>query len=129
MPSINSLLLTNDDVFTGVVSFSVWRRPLSELIITGLDNPYSPETQCTLSQNSPNPFTQTTTIRYFLPKESFVKLTVSDIDGREIETLVNTVQSKGTHEITLNAVNYLAGVYFYKLVTGSHSKTRKMIAN
>ncbi len=90
-----------------------------------------PTTQINIhySQNSPNPFSQTTKIRYFLPKDGFVKLTVSDIAGREVETLVNTAQSKGIHEVTLNAVNYPSGVYFYTLVTESHSKTRKMIVD
>jgi hypothetical protein len=97
--------------------------------ITGLVNASKIADQYALFQNSPNPFSQTTKIRYFLPKDGFVKLTVSDLDGREVETLVNTAQSKGIHEVTLNAVYYPSGMYFYTLVTESHSKTRKMIVD
>ncbi len=80
-----------------------------------------------LFQNYPNPFNPTTTIKYALPKNEFVKLVIFDILGREIQTLINEKQSPGTYEITFNASQYPSGVYFYKLTTEGFSETKKMI--
>jgi len=75
----------------------------------------------------PNPFNPTTTIRYNLTEAGAVTLTVYDVTGREITRLVNTEKPAGTYELTWNADNIPAGVYFCKLVQGSHSSTQKLI--
>ena len=80
-----------------------------------------------LFQNYPNPFNPTTTIKYALPKNEFVKLVIFDILGREIQTLVNEKQSAGTYETIFNASQYPSGVYFYKLTTDGFSETKKML--
>lgn len=80
-----------------------------------------------LKPNYPNPFNQETSINYLLPKDGFVKLTVSDILGNEVETLVNEHQSKGTHEVTFSASSHPAGVYLIHLMTAGHSETRKIL--
>ena len=56
-----------------------------------------------------------------------VNLTVFDVLGREIAVLVNETQQAGKHEIEWNAADYPSGVYFYKLTSGSYSKTKKMM--
>jgi hypothetical protein len=58
---------------------------------------------------------------------SFVKLVVFDMPGREIETLVNEKQSPGTYGVNWNASQYPSGVYFYKLTTDGFSQTKKMV--
>ena len=80
-----------------------------------------------LLQNYPNPFNPSTNIRYEIPKNSLVKIVVSDELGREIETLVNERQNAGTYEVTLNAMQYSSGVYFYRLTTEGYNETKKMI--
>ncbi|HVO74281.1 MAG TPA: T9SS type A sorting domain-containing protein [Ignavibacteriaceae bacterium] len=80
-----------------------------------------------LSQNYPNPFNPSTTIRYALPKESFVTLKIYDILGREVETLVNKENPAGTYEVRWNAGGFSTGVYFYQVKAGSFVETRKMI--
>jgi len=87
---------------------------------------YTPD-NFVLEQNYPNPFNPITNIRYGLPKNSFVHLTVYDALGREIETLVNDKQSAGTYETTFNASGYPSGVYFYRLTTDGFSETKKML--
>jgi len=75
-----------------------------------------------LRQNYPNPFNPTTTISYELPKQSHVKLTIYNILGQEITTLVNGIESPGSKLVRFNAQTLASGVYFYRLaVTESGS--------
>jgi hypothetical protein len=84
-----------------------------------------------LSQNYPNPFNPTTKIEYELPSSSHVSLTVYDVLGREIQTLVNERQSAGNHSVIFNANNLPSGVYFYRTEAVSAGKrfvdVKKMI--
>jgi hypothetical protein len=83
--------------------------------------------QFQLEQNYPNPFNPSSTIRYDIPKSSFVKISVYDILGREIRVLVNQVKSPGRYEITFNANGLASGVYFYKIRTEEFTQIKKMI--
>ncbi len=83
-----------------------------------------------LSQNYPNPFNPTTTIQYRLPVESRVTLTIFDILGQEVRTLVNRVDDAGTHRIEWNARDNEgkalgSGVYVYRLEAVSTSLPRR----
>ncbi len=80
-----------------------------------------------LNQNFPNPFNPSTNIRFGLPKSSFVKLTVYNILGKEVATLVNTRLNPGTFEIHWDASNYASGVYFYKLESEGFTQTKRML--
>lgn len=80
-----------------------------------------------LSQNYPNPFNPTTNIKYNVYKGGFVKLTVFDALGREVETLVNQNKVAGQYEVSFNASKYPSGVYFYKLQTNDFAEVKKMI--
>jgi len=79
-----------------------------------------------LTQNYPNPFNPTTTISYILPQAGMVKLTLYNILGQEIRTLVNEVKEAGTHSINFNASDLNSGVYVYKIESGSFTQTKKM---
>ena len=72
-----------------------------------------------LFQNYPNPFNPKTIIRFAIPAESKVKITVHDILGQELITLLNSYKSAGYHEIAFNAFNYASGTYFYRIVAAS----------
>lgn len=80
-----------------------------------------------LSQNYPNPFNPATKIRFNLPKNSEVRLSVFDMTGREVETLVNGVLPAGTFEADWNPAELSSGIYFYTLKTADFSETKKMI--
>jgi cytochrome c peroxidase len=84
-------------------------------------------TQFRLNQNYPNPFNPTTKIKYGLPKETYVKLVVYDMLGREIKVLVNETQKAGVYEATFNASSLASGVYFFRLITDGFIETKKMI--
>ncbi len=81
-----------------------------------------------LSQNYPNPFNQWTTISYTLPKATNVNLTVFDISGKKVFTVVDKDrQESGRHNIDFNAQNLPAGVYYYRLAAGEFQGVCKMI--
>lgn len=85
-----------------------------------------------LDQSYPNPFNPTTTISYALPERSIVKLTVFDIQGREVMRLQDTEKSFGNYEVQWNGVNQSGnqvstGVYFCRLEAGSFCQTIKMV--
>jgi hypothetical protein len=82
-----------------------------------------------LNQNYPNPFNPSTNISYQLSSGSFVSLKIYDVLGREVGVLVNEFQTAGMHSVNLMAEKYnlTAGVYFYRLITGNYSSTKKMI--
>jgi len=89
------------------------------------ENPTFPE-EYKLAQNYPNPFNPTTTVEYALPEATHVTLVVYDILGRRIETLIDTDQPAGYHQLIWNAKNVPSGMYFYKLQAGDYAETKKM---
>lgn len=72
----------------------------------------------------PNPFNPTTTLRYQLPKASDVELTIYNIQGQRIKTLVNEMQSQGRYEVDFDASNLSSGVYFYRIKTPNFTETK-----
>jgi aminopeptidase N len=86
-----------------------------------------PPTVYTLDQNYPNPFNAATTISYHLPSREQVLLTVYDVLGHEVATLVNERQSAGTYEYQWNPQNIASGIYMYRLLAGTIQMERKMV--
>ncbi|MCK9279015.1 MAG: T9SS type A sorting domain-containing protein [Melioribacteraceae bacterium] len=80
-----------------------------------------------LEQNFPNPFNPTTNIKYNLPKAGLVKIEVFDILGNKINTLINSYQDIGSHQIEFKGGNISSGVYFYVLSVNGNSLTKKMM--
>ncbi len=80
-----------------------------------------------LYQNYPNPFNPSTVISYQLSESSNVTLKVFDILGREIKTLVNQRQNAGTYHVSFDATGLSSGVYFYRIVAGNFSETKKLL--
>lgn len=81
----------------------------------------------TLYQNFPNPFNPTTVIKYTIPKQTFVKLTVYDLLGEEVAVLVNKIKRAGKYKQKFDASRLASGVYFYKLTAGDYTQTKKMM--
>ncbi len=79
-----------------------------------------------LEQNYPNPFNPLTTIRYKLPIRSFVELTLYDVSGRRVKSLVDEIRPAGANQVQLDAGNLASGIYYYKLKTQGFTLTRKM---
>jgi photosystem II stability/assembly factor-like uncharacterized protein len=91
--------------------------------------------QFSLSQNYPNPFNPVTKINFSIPlsrgvyegRGVFTKLFVYDAMGKEISVLVNEQLKPGTYEVDFHGSNYPSGVYFYKLLAGDFTETKKML--
>jgi len=85
-----------------------------------------------LNQNHPNPFNPVTSLRYDLPEDGIVNITIYDMLGRIVKTLVNGSQTAGYKSIKWNATNdrnepVSAGIYLYTIQAGEFRQTKKMV--
>lgn len=76
---------------------------------------------------SPNPFNATATIRFVLPEAGEVRLVLYDMLGREAATLLSATFAAGEHRVSLDGTNFATGLYFVRLVAGSHVATTKLL--
>jgi hypothetical protein len=110
---------------------SEYSDPVSVALLSLLDVNGLPENY-TLHQNFPNPFNPTTTLRYDLPEDAMTTITVYDMMGRLVQTLVSGNKSAGYHSLKWDATNRYgspvsAGVYIYSIQAGNHRDIKKMI--
>ncbi|MCK4302371.1 MAG: T9SS type A sorting domain-containing protein [candidate division Zixibacteria bacterium] len=94
------------------------------------DMPGSPSTtpgKFGLSQNYPNPFNPTTMISFNLPVASRVDLSVYNVLGQKVATLIDGRLDAGLQEVEWNATEFSSGVYFYRIATDANVETRKMV--
>ena len=85
-----------------------------------------------LAQNYPNPFNPFTTLPYELSENSHVKITIFDMLGKEVKTLINKTQDAGSRSVIWNVTNdygkpVSAGIYLYQIQAGGHLQTKKMV--
>jgi hypothetical protein len=85
-----------------------------------------------LYENYPNPFNPVTTLRYDLPENGHVNITMYDMLGRQVKTLINHTQDAGYRSVIWNATNdygkpVSAGIYLYQIQTGEFMQTKKMV--
>jgi hypothetical protein len=80
-----------------------------------------------LEQNYPNPFNPTTTIKYSISKDGFVKLSIYNLLGEEVTTLVNSEQKAGRHEVNFDASKLSSGVYLYRVESNNFISIKKMV--
>jgi hypothetical protein len=80
----------------------------------------------------PNPFNPIATLRYDLPENSLVNITIYDMLGREVKTLINQTQDAGYKSVIWDATNdygkpVSAGIYLYQIQAGEYNSTKKMV--
>jgi uncharacterized protein YdaL len=80
-----------------------------------------------LKQNYPNPFNPSTMINYQLPMINEVELSIYNILGQKVTTLVSEKQSPGYYQVEWDASNYASGIYYYMITAGEFRAIRKMI--
>ena len=80
-----------------------------------------------LDQNYPNPFNPSTTIKYSIPEDGFVKLAVYNMLGEEVAAIVNTTQKAGRYEVNFNASNLSSGVYVYRIEAANFTASKKLM--
>jgi hypothetical protein len=81
----------------------------------------------TLHQNTPNPFNPITNIRFDLPHSSHINLTIYNILGQEVITLIDQEMTSGTHQATFDGSSLSSGIYFYRIQTTSFTDIKKMV--
>jgi len=80
-----------------------------------------------LEQNYPNPFNPATSIKYSIPADGFVNLTVYNMLGEKVANLINQNMKAGRYEIKFDASKYASGIYFYRLESGQFISVKKMM--
>lgn len=128
----------NTEYFYRVSAFlgSYWSGHSDAISVTieyvGLADGNQIPSEYNLYQNHPNPFNPTTTLRYDLPEDGMVNITIYDMMGRRVISLVNDHQTVGYKSIQWNGKNNLgepvsAGMYIYMIKTGEFMQTKKMV--
>jgi hypothetical protein len=116
---------TNGD--QGYQNVSRWTYTWIDDEVTGVNDNPALVNAFDLKQNYPNPFNPSTKIQYSIAEPGLVSIKVFDILGRQIADLVNEQKSAGAYTIDFNAQNLSAGVYFYRIESGSFKASKKMI--
>ena len=126
--NIDYFIEASDEEFTTV---SEQGEFVFDNISLSIDDEVIPEI-FVLHQNYPNPFNPITSLRYDLPEDGLVNITIYDMMGRIVKTLVNGSQTAGYKSIRWNATNdrnepVSAGLYLYTIQAGEFRQTKKMV--
>jgi len=120
-PLVEAVSVTASTSSMGTSSFAYFG------IVTGIEDENEIPKEFSLAQNYPNPFNPSTKISWQLPVSSHVSLTIYDVLGYEVKTLVDEYKPAGNYEVEFNASSLASGIYFYKIQAGSFVETKKMI--
>ncbi|TKJ41572.1 hypothetical protein CEE37_03125 [candidate division LCP-89 bacterium B3_LCP] len=136
LPGNGTTVEVHNYSYLDVVGSGTYTYQLMETDISGATT-YSDEltvtvgsvyvTEYNLNANYPNPFNPTTNISFALPNDGVVGLSVYDISGSLVATLVDGFRSAGSYEVTFDATGLTSGVYFYQLNAGDYSSMHKMV--
>ncbi len=96
-------------------------------VVTAVEDEIVIPEEYSLKQNYPNPFNPSTTIEYSLPEAGIVKVSIYNVLGQQITTLVNQFKSQGSHKVTFDAKNLPSGIYFYKMESNNFVQTKKLM--
>jgi len=97
-----------------------------DVTLTSIQNNFIPKS-ITLEQNYPNPFNPKTAIAYQLSASININLSILDMNGRKVATLVDESKTAGYHSVNWDASHYSSGIYFCRLQAGNFVDTKKMI--
>jgi hypothetical protein len=117
---------THKIVLSGANIYIDYVQLIKETVATGVEEGGLP-LQFALEQNYPNPFNPTTTINFTLGEASNVKLTVYNILGQKVATLVDSHLGAGAHSVQFDARSLSSGVYFYRLDASDFVSIKKMM--
>lgn len=95
-------------------------------LIDNIENENSTPTSFKLYNNYPNPFNPSTQIRYDIPNSALVTLSVFDLSGKLVKTIVNEVKTAGSYSVEFDATGLSSGIYLYRLKAGSYTNVQKM---
>ena len=101
---------------------TVWNQ-----VPDAVDSPVALPAEFSLAQNHPNPFNPSTTIPFELKEDGQVTLTVYDMQGREVATLVNAPMTVGSHSVNFDGSNLASGVYVYQIAFNGNIAAKSML--
>ncbi|MEK7249627.1 MAG: T9SS type A sorting domain-containing protein, partial [Bacteroidota bacterium] len=105
-----------------------WKRVVRYVSATSVDGSSALiPNELVLLQNYPNPFNPSTVIRYGVPRDGHVTLSVIDVLGRTVRTLVVEFVEAGYHQINFDVTGIPSGVYFYRLEAGNATRVQKLV--
>ncbi len=119
--SLMNLRWNEEEIMTNVATAT-----LTNVLGIGNSNKNIP-TQFGLSQNYPNPFNPLTTISFQLPRSVFINLSIYNLAGQLVKTLVNEHKNAGYHSVVWDASSVSSGIYLYRIEAGEFSKVRKCL--
>ena len=96
-------------------------------VLTSLSEIVPLPNEFSLDKAYPNPFNPTTTLSFAIPVDSEVSISVYNLQGREVVSLVNGNMDAGYHSVVWNADSHSSGVYFVKMVAGNYVNTQKLM--
>ena len=120
-------LFKNASKSIAALIYTAWVNAGSPLPTTGILPLAENVKDFKLHQNYPNPFNPSTKIKFDIPSASKVNLSVYDITGKQVASLVNERFSPGSYEYDFNASNLPSGTYIYKLQTDTYSDAKRML--
>jgi len=121
---LNKIILKDKYIYTADGINGLYIFQYNDLV-TSKDNDNLNNYSFKLYQNYPNPFNPRTTISYSISENGLAQLSVYNVLGQQVASLINKVQSKGNYKIEFDASSLASGIYFYKLQTEGYSETKK----
>lgn len=122
----NTIQFTTNYAFVNFLGVGVYRSPISGVSnINEQINHIADEFR--LEQNYPNPFNPETIIGYSVPQPGNVQIIIYDVLGRELQTSLNKYLTAGSYQLKFDANSLPGGVYFYRMISGNLTETKKMI--
>ncbi|MEJ2103517.1 MAG: aryl-sulfate sulfotransferase [Ignavibacteriaceae bacterium] len=112
--------------YTELIAQTIYLKATTDSVFTYVNNQNIVK-EFELSQNFPNPFNPTTTIRYSIPESGIVTLKIYNLLGEELTTLVNDYKNAGSYQVRFDAKNLSSGIYYYQIESGNFIQVRKMV--
>jgi len=123
-----SIQMYNRDIGWLLGGYYVYYTKTGGVVLSAEDaNADGAPRQYSLHQNYPNPFNPTTTIRFDISRSSDVRLSISDMLGREVSVLVNGRRNAGVHEFTFDGTGLPSGAYYYRLLAADFTLTKRLV--
>jgi predicted outer membrane repeat protein len=129
----DTMIIYNDDLQTLIIPAMVYSGSAPDIGAfefdpsTNIENKSKEPKNYFLAQNYPNPFNPKTIINYELPITNYVDLSIYNILGQKVTTLVSQQQSAGYHEVEFNGHNLSSGIYLYRIEVGDWQDEKKMV--
>ena len=124
---VHALEKSSTTLYAGTLFQGAWERPLTDYVTNVISTSGNLPQSFYFSQNFPNPFNPSTTIKFTIPQESFVELKVFDILGNEVAALANDNYPGGNYKVDFNGNDLPSGFYIARMTAGNFIQTRKMI--